>query len=74
MIELETRNANSSGLASTSFIEAPITSIPPDSTVDCIISNRVINIVPEDKPAVFHEMPVYNPGGRIAHSGKKRIS
>ena len=59
MIELETRNANSSGLASTLSIEAPTTSMPPDSTVDCIISNRAINIVPEDKPTVFHEMSVY---------------
>ncbi|KAF2276243.1 S-adenosyl-L-methionine-dependent methyltransferase [Westerdykella ornata] len=54
-----------------SFVEAVITSIPlPDGTADCIISNCVINLVPEaEKPAVFKEMArLLRPGGRVAIS------
>uniref|UniRef100_A0A093VBE6 Arsenite methyltransferase n=1 Tax=Talaromyces marneffei PM1 TaxID=1077442 RepID=A0A093VBE6_TALMA len=71
MIDLATKNANASGLSNTSFIEASITSIPlPDSSVDCIISNCVINLVPtKDKSLVFHEIArLLKPGGRLAVS------
>ena len=53
------------------FVEAQITSIPLDSDIaDCIISNCVINLVPEaDKQAVFTEMArLLKPGGRVAIS------
>ncbi|KUL88253.1 hypothetical protein ZTR_05033 [Talaromyces verruculosus] len=71
MIDLATKNAKASGLSNTSFIEASITSIPlPDSSVDCIISNCVINLVPaKDKGLVFHEIArLLKPGGRLAVS------
>ncbi|KAK3952861.1 S-adenosyl-L-methionine-dependent methyltransferase [Pseudoneurospora amorphoporcata] len=54
-----------------SFIKGSITSIPVESGIaDCIISNCVINLVPEaEKPLVFKEMHrVLKSGGRVAVS------
>lgn len=63
--------AKSPGTENTSFVEANITSVPfEDGVADCIISNCVVNLVPDaDKPAVFAEMArLLKPGGRIAIS------
>lgn len=64
-------NAKSAGLSNISFIEASIASIPlQDSSIDCIISNCVINLVPrKDKAYLFQEISrLLKPGGRVTIS------
>lgn len=69
MIELARRNAAASGLDNVEFHLATIDRLPLESaSVDCVVSNCVINLAP-DKPAVFAEIVrVLKPGGRLAVS------
>jgi ubiquinone/menaquinone biosynthesis C-methylase UbiE len=72
MLARARRNQEKSSEASNvSFVESKITSIPlQEGIADCIISNCVINLVPEDeKSEVFAEMArLLKPGGRVAVS------
>jgi arsenite methyltransferase len=69
MIERARTNAKSGGYTNVDFHLSTIDKIPlPDASVDCVISNCVLNLAP-DKPAVFREIArVLKHGGRLAVS------
>ena len=69
MLDRARAGADKVGATNVEFHHAHIDALPlADDSVDCIISNCVINLVP-DKDAVLREMlRVLKPGGRVAVS------
>ncbi|MBB4658169.1 arsenite methyltransferase [Parvularcula dongshanensis] len=69
MIDLARRNAAKGGHENAAFVLGDIEDMPVETgTVDCVISNCVINLCP-DKAAAFAEIArVLKPGGRVAIS------
>jgi arsenite methyltransferase len=66
MLELARRNQREAGVENAAFLEGTIEEIPlPDSSVDVVISNCVINLS-ADKPRALHEAArVLRPAGRL---------
>lgn len=69
MLDLARANAIDADVTNVEFLEGMIEDLPlPDSAVDVVISNCVINLAP-DKTPVFTEIArVLRPGGRVAIS------
>lgn len=71
MIDLGRKNATRANAKNVEFKLSKITALPvEESTVDCVISNCVLNLVAEsEKGLVFSEIHrILRPGGRMAVS------
>jgi len=66
MVERARRSSEAMGAANVEFVEGEVETLPfPDASFDVVISNGVIDLIP-DKDAVFREIfRVLEPGGRI---------
>ena len=66
---LAARRRNAAGRAKVEFHQATIDRLPlPDSSVDCVISNCVINLAPRQASRLSRDSPGAETGGRLAIS------
>ena len=69
MIEIANNNAKEAGVSNVEFLPGMIEDLPlPDSSVDVVISNCVINLAPDKNPVFSEIARVLRPGGRVAVS------
>ncbi|MDZ7578144.1 MAG: arsenite methyltransferase [Candidatus Nanopelagicales bacterium] len=69
MLDLANRNKAKAGATNVEFVKGTIESIPlPDSSVDVIISNCVINLAPDKGEVLREAFRVLRPRGRFAVS------
>ena len=66
MVGRATRAASDAGLPNVAFIEGTIEALPiPDSSVDVVISNGVVNLSPRKVRVLSEAFRVLRPGGRL---------
>lgn len=69
MLELAQRNASQAGVHNVEFVKGYIEHLPlPDSSVDVVISNCVINLSADKARVIREAARVLRPGGRLAVS------
>jgi arsenite methyltransferase len=67
MLDLARRNAREAGVENVEFLHGQIEDVPlPDSWVDVVISNCVVNLSPDKERTLGEAFRVLRPGGRLA--------